>query len=107
MKLTTINILINFEEEAPKITLSKKTRMTGGERVRLRELLDRDIDTLGFSFRVYNCLSIAKIKTIRDLVTRETNLLWLRNFGKGSFAEVVEKLKELGLSLHMEIPDGV
>ena len=46
--------------------------------------------------------------TIADLVVRdEPELLTLRSFGKTSLREIKRKLGELGMSLGMNLPEGV
>ncbi|MBP7401845.1 MAG: DNA-directed RNA polymerase subunit alpha [Clostridia bacterium] len=63
-------------------------------------LLDTLIEDLDFSVRTYNCLKRAGINTIGDLAIRSENeMMKVRNLGKKSLEEVVEKLKELNLSL--------
>ena len=48
----------------------------------------------------YNCLKRAGINSIGDLAIRSENeMMKVRNLGKKSLEEVVEKLKELNLSL--------
>lgn len=58
------------------------------------------IEDLDFSVRTYNCLKRAGINTIGDLVARtEEDMMKVRNLGKKSLEEVIQKLEELGLSL--------
>ena len=62
------------------------------------------MDIIELSVRASNCLKAAKIKTITELVSKsEEELLNFKNFGKKSLDEIVDRLKELGLSLNMEI----
>jgi len=61
---------------------------------------DIRIEELDFSVRTYNCLKKANIQTIADLArTTEEELMNIRNFGRKSLVEVVEKLGEKGLTL--------
>lgn len=73
-----------------------------------RELLDKlklPVSELELSVRSGNCLREARIKTIGELVTKtEQEMLQYRNFGKKSLQEIVEIIKEMGLSLGMETP---
>ena len=63
-------------------------------------VLDTVIEDLDFSVRTYNCLKRAGINTIGDLVARtEEDMMKVRNLGKKSLEEVIQKLDELGLSL--------
>jgi DNA-directed RNA polymerase subunit alpha len=63
-------------------------------------ILDTVIEDLDFSVRTYNCLKRAGINSIGDLVARsEDDMMKVRNLGKKSLEEVIQKLEELGLSL--------
>ena len=61
---------------------------------------DVAIEDLDFSVRTYNCLKRAGINTIGDLVARsEDEMMKVRNLGKKSLEEVIEKLHDMELSL--------
>ena len=63
-------------------------------------VLDMTIEDLDFSVRTYNCLKRAGINSVGDLVTRtEEDMMKVRNLGRKSLEEVIQKLEELGLSL--------
>lgn len=63
-------------------------------------ILDTVIEDLDFSVRTYNCLKRAGINSIGDLVARtEDDMMKVRNLGKKSLEEVIQKLEEMGLSL--------
>lgn len=71
---------------------------------KLREILNQPVEIIELSIRSANCLKAAGIKTIGELVRKkEEDLLACRNFGKKSLDEVKSKLKDLGLSLGMEV----
>lgn len=71
----------------------------------LQEKLNMAVSDLELSVRSANCLRDARIKTIGDLVKKtEAEMLKYRNFGKKSLAEIVVILKDMGLSLGMELP---
>jgi DNA-directed RNA polymerase subunit alpha len=71
----------------------------------LLEKLKLPVSELELSVRSGNCLREARIKTIGELVTKtEQEMLQYRNFGKKSLQEIMEMIKEMGLSLGMEIP---
>lgn len=62
--------------------------------------LETSIDELEFSVRAYNCLKRANIHTLQDLVSKdESEIMKIRNLGKKSLKEVLDKIKELGLDL--------
>ena len=61
---------------------------------------DMAIEDLDFSVRTYNCLKRAGINSVGDLVARtEEDMMKVRNLGKKSLEEIVDKLSELNLSL--------
>jgi DNA-directed RNA polymerase subunit alpha len=73
-------------------------------RAELYQKLMQPISILQLGVRASNCLESAKIRTVGDLCAKtEQELLSLRNFGKTSLKEVKDKLKEIGLSLNMNL----
>lgn len=63
------------------------------------KILETSIDDLDFSVRAYNCLKRANILTLRDLVEKSENeMMKIRNLGKKSLKEVMDKVKDMGLS---------
>ena len=59
-----------------------------------------NIDELELSVRSYNCLKRAGINTVEELINRSSDdMMKVRNLGRKSLEEVLNKLKELGLSL--------
>jgi len=91
--------------------LSPVTELTLAEEVTEEETEDREaissqiyetlIDDLDLTVRAYNCLKrqgITKVGEILDLLAKgEDELLAIRNFGKKSLTELMEKLKDRGL----------
>ena len=68
-----------------------------------QKMLDVSIDDLDFSVRAYNCLKRAGILTLRDLVDKtENDMMKIRNLGKKSLKEVIDKVKDMGLSFKSE-----
>lgn len=62
--------------------------------------LETSIEDLDFSVRAYNCLKRAGIHTLQDLVNKsETDMMKIRNLGKKSLKEVLDKIREMGLVL--------
>ncbi|MEG1494883.1 MAG: DNA-directed RNA polymerase subunit alpha [Bacilli bacterium] len=62
--------------------------------------LETTIEDLDFSVRAYNCLKRASIHTLQDLVNKsETDMMKIRNLGKKSLKEVLDKVRDLGLVL--------
>ncbi len=67
------------------------------------KMLDTSIDDLDFSVRAYNCLKRANIMTLRDLTEKtETEMMKIRNLGKKSLKEVIDKVKDMGLTFKDE-----
>ena len=64
--------------------------------------LEMSIDELELSVRSYNCLKRAGINTVQELCSKTPDeMMKVRNLGRTSLDEVLEKLKELGLKLNM------
>ena len=64
--------------------------------------LEMSIDELELSVRSYNCLKRAGINTVQELCSKTPDeMMKVRNLGRKSLDEVLEKLKELGLKLNM------
>jgi len=67
------------------------------------KLLEMTIEELDLSVRSYNCLKRAGINALGELVKRdEEDMMKVRNLGKKSLEEVINKLSELGLSLRQD-----
>lgn len=65
--------------------------------------LEMSIDELEFSVRAYNCLKRANINTLQDLTEKSENeMMKIRNLGKKSLKEVIDKVKEMGFSFRIE-----
>lgn len=65
--------------------------------------LEMSIDELEFSVRAYNCLKRANINTLQDLTQKSENeMMKIRNLGKKSLKEVIDKVKEMGFSFRSE-----
>lgn len=60
--------------------------------------LETSIDDLDFSVRAYNCLKRAGVNTLGDLTAKsEVEMMKIRNLGKKSLKEVIDKIKDMGL----------
>ena len=65
--------------------------------------LETPIEDLDFSVRAYNCLKRANINTLQDLINKSNaDVMKIRNLGKKSLKEVLDKIKELELTLKDE-----
>ena len=68
---------------------------TGGSKV-----LDLTIEELDLSVRSFNCLKRANINTVADLISKtEDEMMKVRNLGRKSLEEVINKLAMMGLTL--------
>ena len=64
------------------------------------KVLEMTIEELDMSIRSFNCLKRAGIDTVEDLINRtEEDMIKIRNLGKKSLDEVIQKLHSLGLDL--------
>jgi DNA-directed RNA polymerase subunit alpha len=71
---------------------------------KLREILNQPIEMIELTSRASNCLKVARIRTIGELVgKRDEELLAVKNFGKKSLDEIKDRLKDMGLSLGMQV----
>ena len=67
----------------------------------ITKTLETPIEEIEFSVRAYNCLKRAGIHTVQDLIAKkEIEVTKIRNLGKKSLKEVIDKVKELGLQFH-------
>lgn len=67
----------------------------------ITKTLETPIEEIEFSVRAYNCLKRAGVHTVQDLISmKEVEVTKIRNLGKKSLKEVIDKVKELGLEFH-------
>lgn len=60
----------------------------------------RPIEELDLTLRTYNCLNLAGLKTLKDLIQYSKNdLLRLPNLGRKSLLEIITKLKLINIKL--------
>lgn len=73
------------------------------EESKKEKVLEMTIEDLDLSVRSYNCLKRAGINTVEDLVSKsEEDMMKVRNLGRKSLEEVINKLDSLGLHLRKE-----
>ena len=66
-------------------------------------LLEMTIEELDLSVRSFNCLKRAGINTVGDLINKtEEDMMKVRNLGRKSLEEVINKLASLGFTLSQE-----
>ena len=95
-------IFINFEgdlETAEEVIHDE-------ERQRIANILRMRVDELELSVRSSNCLRMANIHTIADLVrNKESEMLKYKNFGRKSLVELNEVLSSMGMSFGMNVDE--
>jgi DNA-directed RNA polymerase subunit alpha len=76
------------------------------ERQRIANILRMRVDELELSVRSSNCLRMANIHTIAELVrNKESEMLKYKNFGRKSLVELNEVLVSMGLSFGMNVDE--
>ncbi len=90
-----LNLFINLTDRAKNAEILVEK----GEPAR-DKILEMTIEELDLSVRSYNCLKRAGINTVEDLINKtEDEMMKVRNLGRKSLEEVVQKLEALGLRL--------
>lgn len=90
-----LNLFIELSDEAKNTEI-----MVDREETIKEKALEMTIEELDMSVRSFNCLKRAGIDTVEDLTNRtEEDMIKVRNLGKKSLEEVIQKLQSLGLSL--------
>ena len=103
----SLNIFIPEEEAAAASGASEMGGAEGSSETKLKDILNQSVDMIELSSRAANCLKVAHIKTVGELVSkRDDQLLAVKNFGQKSLDEIKERLKDMGLSLGMDVPEG-
>ncbi len=68
-----------------------------------QQILKMAIEEMDLSVRSYNCLKRANIHTVEDLTKKtEDDMLKVRNLGRKSLEEVIQKLESYGLALKQQ-----
>ncbi len=93
-----LNLFVDLSDEARKAEIMVEREETIKEKV-----LEMTIEELDMSVRSFNCLKRAGIDTVEDLINRtEEDMIKVRNLGKKSLEEVIQKLHSLNLELKRE-----
>ena len=91
-----LNLFIDLSENAKSAEVMIEKEDNEKEKV-----LEMNIDELELSVRSFNCLKRAGINTVEELTSKTPeDMMKVRNLGRKSLDEVLNKLKELGLSLN-------
>ena len=93
-----LNLFVELSDEARTAEIMIEREETKKEKV-----LEMTIEELDMSVRSFNCLKRAGIDTVEALTNRtEEDMIKVRNLGKKSLEEVIQKLHSLGLDLKKE-----
>jgi DNA-directed RNA polymerase subunit alpha len=88
-----LNLLIDLSDVAKDVEV-----ITDNDEEESDKVLEMNIDELELSVRSFNCLKRAQINTVEELVNKtEDEMMKVRNLGRKSLEEVINKLEELGL----------
>jgi len=70
------------------------------EETQREKMMEMSIEELDLSVRSYNCLKRAGINSVEDLANKtEEDMMKVRNLGRKSLEEVLNKMEDLGLAL--------
>lgn len=90
-----LNLFIDLSESAKNAEIMVEKEIDDKEKV-----LELSIDELELSVRSFNCLKRAGINTVEELTQKTPDeMMKVRNLGRKSLEEVLNKLTELGLQL--------
>lgn len=90
-----LNMFIDLSEKAKEQNIMVKP-----DEPKTDKVLEMTIEELDLSVRSFNCLKRAGINTVGDLADKtEDEMMKVRNLGKKSLEEVLQKMQTLGLSL--------
>ncbi len=93
-----ISLFVNLSETIGGMDILVKT-----EDDKQQQVLKMAIEEMDLSVRSYNCLKRANIHTVEDLTKKtEDDMLKVRNLGRKSLDEVIQKLESYGLSLNKQ-----
>ena len=81
-------------------TMGSKSTVVEKAEAQRDKVLEMTIEELDLSVRSFNCLKRANINTVEDLISKtEEEMMKVRNLGRKSLEEVINKLAMMGLSL--------
>lgn len=81
-------------------TIGSKSTVVEKAETQRDKVLEMTIEELDLSVRSFNCLKRANINTVEDLISKtEEEMIKVRNLGRKSLEEVINKLTMMGLAL--------
>ena len=88
-------------------TVGSKSTVVEKAETQRDKVMEMTIDDMDLSVRSYNCLKRANINTVEDLISKtEEEMMKVRNLGRKSLEEVINKLAMMGLSLASDDSNG-
>ena len=94
-----LTLFVDLSEEAANTEIMVEKDDKSHEKI-----LEMTIEELDLSVRSFNCLKRAGINTVEDLTNKtEEEMMKVRNLGKKSLEEVINKLHSLGYDLSQEM----
>ena len=93
-----LNHFVELSDEVGSTEIMEKKEDTGRDKV-----LEMTIEELDLSVRAFNCLKRAGVNSVGDLINKSPDeMMKVRNLGKKSLEEVINKLEALGFNLNTE-----
>ena len=90
-----LNLFADLSDEVYPTEIMVEKDDNGKEKV-----LEMTVEELDLSVRSFNCLKRAGINTVEDLISKsEEDMMKVRNLGRKSLEEVINKLNSLGFDL--------
>lgn len=90
-----LNLFVNLSDKGTNTEVMVEKNDQGKEKA-----LEMTIEELDLSVRSFNCLKRANINTVEDLTNKtEDEMMKVRNLGRKSLDEVIDKLNKLGFTL--------
>ena len=90
-----LSLFMDLSDAGTGVPIIQSPERSGGN-----DILGMPIEELDLSVRSFNCLKRAGIDTVGDLINRtEEDMIKVRNLGRKSLEEVIQKVQSLGLEL--------
>ena len=102
-----LNAFVQFDSIGTAVVSVEAAAAAAVDEELIRKL-EMPITELDLTVRSSNCLEVASIDKVAQLVSfNDRELLSLRSFGRTSLREIKRKLEDLNLTLGMQMPPGV
>ncbi len=93
-----LDLFVNLSGEAPCADI-----LVDKDKDNVEQILDMTVEELDLSVRSFNCLKRAGIHKVQDLLSKtEDEMMKVRNLGRKSLDEIIQKLETLNLALRKE-----